>query len=140
MKSLFVLAVALPLSLSGAPRSLVPGEVILEIRAADTTRAVDVTVTTSGALLRSVGVMVPAPGRVHCAGNCVATTPAVVKLTQLPGAGRLTVSRSSPEMEVTVIDGGRPRCHLVAWGRDISFRRDDDGRFRIAAPRMSSRC
>lgn len=129
-----------PAALAAQQRATFTSAVTMEIRSRNQAAASEVSVRVEGDLFASLGVLRPAPGRVDCAGSgCAATTPAILELTDRPGHGRLTTAESAPELEVTVIQAGRPNERVVAVGHEISFARDSTGRLTVLAPRMVPR-
>jgi hypothetical protein len=140
MKVCLSLLLLIPAALAGQQRAAIPGEVVLEIRSADATRALDVLVEVNGGLFGSLGVLQPASGQVHCGPSvCTATTPAVLTLTVQQGEGHLSVPNLSPEIEVTIVAAETPQRRIVARGQSLSFHRDERGQLHIRAPQIQSR-
>ena len=140
MKACAMVFLVLPSLLAAQERAAVSGPVTLEIRSTDTLRVASVAINVEGRLFGSLGVLRPAPGQVHCgATGCVATTPAVLKLTVAPGQARVSVPDGAPELEVTVKSpDGRTR-HLVAYGHTLSFARAAGGTLTVHASRLTTR-
>jgi hypothetical protein len=140
MKGYLTVLLVIPSILAAQQQVAFSPPVTMEIRSVDSTRASEVSIGVEGGLFGSLGVLRPAPGRVHCGpSGCTATTPAVLELTESLGKGRVSVSTASPELQVTVIQAGRPERRIVAFGHTVSFTRDSTGQLVITAPRMVTR-
>jgi hypothetical protein len=130
----------LPSLLIAQERAELTGPVSLAIRSTDTMRVANVAINVEGRLFGSLGVLRPAPGRVHCGSTgCVATTPVILELTVGPGEGRVSVPEDAPELEVTVSTPGGPARYVVAYGRTLSFARKAGGALTVLAPRLTTR-
>lgn len=110
------------------------GPVTLEIRSADSSRVTSVDVRIEGPLFGSLGVLRPAPGEIRCATGCIATTPAVLVLTQHRGQGRISVPTHGAELEVSVVDSANSKLRMIARGHSITFTRREQGELRVSAP------
>ena len=126
-----------PAALAAQQQATFPAAVTMEIRSLRQTPRTGVSVQVEGELFASIGVLRPALGRVECgASGCSATTPAILVLSDRRGHGRLTATEPAAELEVTIIQAGRPTERVVAFGGEISFERDSTGRLMVVAPRI----
>jgi hypothetical protein len=135
MKFLIALVLLIPSLLVAQQSAALAGPVTLEIRSADSSRVSNVDVRIEGRLFGSLGVLLPAPGKVSCGPTgCVATTPALLELTRYPGEGRISVATSGAELEVSVVDSANPKSRMIARGHSITFTRTDQGELKLSAP------
>ena len=139
MKACAMVLLVLPSLLAAQERVALSGPVTLEIRSTDTLRVASVAINVDGQLFGSLGVLRPSPGQVHCgATGCVATTPAVLKLTVAPGEARVSVPDGTPELEVTVTAPDGLTRHLVAYGHTLFFAREASGTLTVNASRLTT--
>jgi len=111
---------------------------IVELRSADTARAVTFRIAREGAFLATVGVSAPAARQSNADEGIVeATTPAILEFADEAGWVLLTADRSGPALVLFIRAADRFRTESLARGHAIRVESDAEGRIRVSseAPR-----
>jgi hypothetical protein len=113
---------------------------IVELRSADTTRAVTFRVAREGAFLATVGASAPAAHPPHAGGGIVeGTTPAILEFADAAGWVLLTADRSGPALVLFIRAADQSRTESFARGHAIRVESDAEGRIRVSSEAMRER-
>jgi len=111
---------------------------IVELRSADSTRAVTFRIAREGAFLETIGVSAP-DARQSNAGEGIVewTTPAILEFADEAGWVLLTADRGGPALVLFIRAADQSRTESLARGHAIRVESDADGRIRVSsdAPR-----